>query len=351
MEKYGQYRDKGSGIAPFFPIPASEAGAIWVPIYFFLFCLRLPFLLFFIALWLVITQWLPPGSLLRKANLWCVLGVPGIWWVDLQVDGVRRGSLASGPRNRLPGPGTIIASSHTSPIDALYLAAIFDPVFTQSFAGTKEVQHVGLWQAVFNAFSLPPAQESVNSLHTLDSLLKSNPNRIICVFPETTTSNGRGILRLSPSILSVSNPKTKVYPINLRYTPADITTPVPGITYAWTFLWRLCSRPTHCIRTRIGQKVMTSAPIFPPVPKSSPSKGGAATTGYDKRRSYEANFFDTLNDKKVAEEHEDGEGVDEGTIDAVAEALARLGRVKRVDLGLGEKTKFVQAWTKGRRRR
>jgi hypothetical protein len=38
-----------------------------------------------------LVQWTTPGTLLRKANLWCIIGIPGIWWVDLQVDGVRRG--------------------------------------------------------------------------------------------------------------------------------------------------------------------------------------------------------------------------------------------------------------------
>lgn len=57
----------------------------------FLFFLRLPFLIFFGFTWFALVQWTTPGTLLRKANLWCIIGIPGIWWVDLQVDGVRRG--------------------------------------------------------------------------------------------------------------------------------------------------------------------------------------------------------------------------------------------------------------------
>ena len=44
-------------------------------------------------------------------------------------------SLGKGGATRLPGPGTIIASSFQSPLDVLYLAAIFDPVFTASYSG------------------------------------------------------------------------------------------------------------------------------------------------------------------------------------------------------------------------
>ena len=59
----------------------------------FLFFLRIPFLIFFGFTWFAMVQWTTPGTLLRKANLWCIIGIPGIWWVDLQVDGVRRGQV------------------------------------------------------------------------------------------------------------------------------------------------------------------------------------------------------------------------------------------------------------------
>ncbi len=66
--------------------------------------------------------------------LWVVLAVPGVWWVDLRVDGVKRGKLAE-KKDLLPQSGTIIASSFTSPLDPLYLAGIFTPIFTRLFAG------------------------------------------------------------------------------------------------------------------------------------------------------------------------------------------------------------------------
>lgn len=39
----------------------------------------------------LVLQWLPIGPIIRKASLWMILGIPGIWWIDLQIDGVRRG--------------------------------------------------------------------------------------------------------------------------------------------------------------------------------------------------------------------------------------------------------------------
>ena len=55
----------------------------------------------------------------------------------------------------IPGPGSIIAASSTSPIDALYLAAIFDPVFTISYPTTRLVQPTSLLSAILRALAPP----------------------------------------------------------------------------------------------------------------------------------------------------------------------------------------------------
>lgn len=39
-------------------------------------------------------QWLPIGSLGKKASLWSILGAPGVWWIDLQIDGVKKGCVS-----------------------------------------------------------------------------------------------------------------------------------------------------------------------------------------------------------------------------------------------------------------
>ena len=80
----------GSGIAPFLPIP-TEASGFYLPFHIFLYVFRVPLLLFFCVTYFCFVQWLPIGALSKKASLWCILGVPGIWWIDLQVDGVKKG--------------------------------------------------------------------------------------------------------------------------------------------------------------------------------------------------------------------------------------------------------------------
>ena len=147
---------------------------------------------------------------------------------------------------------------------------------------------------------------------------------------------------MSPSLLTAP-PKTKVFPVHLRYTPPDITTPIPGSFF--TFLWNLCSKPTHWIRIRIAEAVFNTS-----LAQQSVSSGKTSTC--------KTNYFDTLTDDiassvetLVGDETEGPVTKEEKAfLDKVGEALARLGRVKRVGLGLKEKQDFVKNWTRSRRR-
>lgn len=244
------------------------------------------------------------------------MAIPGIWWVDLQLDGVKRGTLSDQPPERFPHGGTVIAANFTSPIDAIYLAAIFDPIFTVSYPGTRKVQRLGLFQAVMMALApvqtVPPHS---SDLVDIEDLLSEYPNRTIAVFPECSTTNGKAILPFSPSLLQCPA-DVPIFPVSLRYTPGDVTTPVPGL---WlTFLWNLLSRPTTCIRVRIAEAQTNTA--------AAKTNGAASNGNGELRQRADAASSD---EQKV--------------LDRIAEALARLGRVKRVGLTVQDKAAFVQA--------
>lgn len=344
MEKYSQYRDRGSGIAPFFPVSSQPAG-LYLPVHVFLFALRLPLLITISTTYFLFLQWLPLGSLAKKACLWMLLGIPGIWWIDLQIDGVKKGSLARGNASRVPGPSNVIASSFTSPIDSLYLAAIFDPIFTVSYPHTRQVQYISLLGSIFRALSKPQEYPPPGAkLVDLGTLVAEHPKRVIVVFPECTTTNGRGILPFSPSLLTVPE-TTKIFPVNLRYTPPDITTAIPRAY--WSFIWNLLSQPTHCIRVRIAEVVYNT------------SRPRDLLTASEKKDKYLTNFLDTLGEDSAMTSSTDtlgsvGSGSDitaeeRRVLDKVGEALARLGRVKRVGLTLADKAGFVDVWAKKKR--
>lgn len=297
-----------------------------------LFLFRLPFFLCYAALYFLFLQQLPLPVVLRKLLLWGIIGIPGIWWVDLQLDGVKRGSLSQQPASRVPHPRSVIAANFTSPLDALYLAAVFDPVFTISYPNSRKVRPVGLLYAMWAALSpaqLAPAPPNPAGLTDVRALLGRYPDRVIVVFPECATTNGKGILPPSPSLLTVP-PDAVIFPVSMRYTPPDVTTPIPG---AWAaFLWKLLSRPTHCIRVRIAGGMYNTSAATNGAGRASASSSSSSIT-------------------QVAMPREDGQvtAEEQRMLDRVAEALARLGRAKRVGLTVKDKTAFVEVWNKARR--
>ncbi|OJI86058.1 hypothetical protein ASPTUDRAFT_53352 [Aspergillus tubingensis CBS 134.48] len=323
-----------TGVSPFFPTPRpSLSFPQWV-LRIFLFCVRLPFFIPVCIGYFLLFQWLPITSLGRKAALWCILGVPSIWWVDLQVDGVRKGTLNNDRhQNRLPGPGSIIASSFTSPIDALYLAAVFDPIFVSCYPSTREVEQLSVWQAILRAFALPQAKPQPKA-RTVDlkTIMRKYPGRPIALFPECTTTNGQGVLPLSPVLASAPH-KTKIFPVALRYEPKDVVTPVPG-SYI-TFLWSLLGRPTHYIKVRIGQAVVGVAADELPTHDATMFDPSASENGYSHDRDDERPFSETS--VMVLEEQ---------VPNYVGDSLARLGRARRVAVTAPQKLEFVKLWKK-----
>ena len=135
--------------------------------------------------------------------------------------------------------------------------------------------------------------------------------------------------------------------MSLRYSAPDITTPISASF--GTFLWNLCSKPTHCIRVRIAEATYNTS--------ADASESGPSA----KKSSYKTNFFDSLSEDTAssvgtltagdAEKPERLSKEEKAFLDKVAEALARLGRVKRVGLGVKEKQDFMRSWIKSRSRR
>lgn len=289
-----------------------------------LFLSRLPFLLFYVPFYFLVLQWLPLGQPIQKVLVWGILGIPWIIWRDLQIDGVKRGSLSQHPPSKMPKHDCIIAVSFTSPIDAVYLCAVFDPIFTISYPNSRKVQRISFFRAILQALSPSQLRLDPGRANTTDlkQLMEKNPGRVIAVFPECGTTNGQGILPFSPSLLTVPA-DVPIFPVSIRYTPADLTTPVPGAYYK--FLWKLLSRPTHTIRIRIAESVfnVANAKNGADASSSSSSSRGTAT---------QSSSDVTFEEQRV--------------LDRIGENLARLGRNKRVGLTLKDKANFVEAWNK-----
>ncbi|KND87432.1 putative lysophosphatidic acid:oleoyl-CoA acyltransferase [Tolypocladium ophioglossoides CBS 100239] len=319
MEKYSQFRDRATGIAPFLPV-STPLSAVSMLAHGLIFVFRLPVFLTYALSYFVLFHYLPLPVVARKIALWGMMSIPGIWWVDLQLDGVKRGTLSEQPRERFPHPGSVIAANFTSPIDAVYLAAIFDPIFTVSYPGTRKVQRVGLLAAVMMALGAVQTAPPPNAkLVAVKDLLEEHPDRVIAVFPECGTTNGKAILPFSPALVQCP-PNVHMFPVSIRYTPSDVTTPVPGLWFK--FLWNLLSRPTTCIRVRVAEGQMKTA--------AATTNGAMVTNGARDLKQRKVTDADVSSDEQRV-------------LDRIGEALARLGRVKRVGLTMKEKEAFVAA--------
>jgi hypothetical protein len=113
-----------------------------------------------------------------------------------------------------------------------------------------------------------------------------------------------------------------------------------------SFIWNLLSRPTHCIRVRIAEVVYNTSKPTDPVA--------------EKKERYLTNFLDTLGEDSamtsstdtltsLSDQPAEVNAEEKRILDKVGEALARLGRVKRVGLTVKDKAAFIDAWSKRKR--
>jgi hypothetical protein len=98
----------------------------------------------------------------------------------------------------VPKRGNVIASSYTSPLDLIYLAAKYvleiqvvvvngryDVVFVSCFVSTNRVQQTSFLTALYRSLRSPIIDPPAKAkLQTLEELSKSLSNRIIAIFPE-----------------------------------------------------------------------------------------------------------------------------------------------------------------------
>ena len=111
-------------------------------------------------------------------------------------------------------------------------------------------------------------------------------------------------------------------------------------------MYRLLSKPSHQMRVRVAMRVFNSDGIDSPAKKAEV----ASTSGFD------GSVFDGLEmrdgELELEQEgmgHEKVSAREQRVLDRVAEDLARLGRVKRVGLGVGDKVEFLRVWLRRRR--
>ncbi|KAL0949722.1 hypothetical protein HGRIS_009762 [Hohenbuehelia grisea] len=289
MEKFSAYRDPGTGIQPFLnpvpPIGSDALATVALPFGYALAVIRTVLVVALSLLYVVLVNGLclvflpvPPlyrlfTRILTAVITRTILFIVGLFWIPVEIVTRKRGKGKHTTNSWNPSAGDIIVSNWVSWIEVLWLSYRFNPIFavpvfdpppspapaqasspithtpgrrtgtgsanisTAARAPLPRAQFrgfrvVSLLQMVMFSGRAPPygdgdPQDQATSLENI----RSKANAPIVVFPESTTSNGRGLLRLANVFPNLSVPikDFNVFVMCVRYDPPTSITPSMAI--------------------------------------------------------------------------------------------------------------------------
>ncbi|KAK0206508.1 hypothetical protein DFS33DRAFT_1315102 [Desarmillaria ectypa] len=374
MEKYSAYRDPGTGIQPFLapvapPSPSGDVLAkIFLPIRYLIGAVRILLVLLVLGLYLILVKGVC-FIFIPVAPLYCILArlftallsrlallSAGIFWIHVEHVKRKRGRQTQTADQWNPQPGDVIVSNWVSWIEILWLAFRFNPVFVlpvpassaltsapskpsdpisrtpgrRTGTGSTNVsvstrapreripiigfQRLSLLNVIRQTGNVPPYRVPQGLAPQSLEAIRSTSDRPIVVFPECTTSNGRGLIRFC-DVFNQNIPVQgwQVFVMCVRYnTPAILS-----------------STLSHSIPARsvnpLSQVFNVATSITPPTvsirllaPSESPSSptflASDVLTG---------SYNDQLSE-------------------ACAVLIAQLGKMKRTGMGWEDKANFLE---------
>ncbi|KAF9075938.1 hypothetical protein BDP27DRAFT_1314760 [Rhodocollybia butyracea] len=372
MEKFSAYRDPGTGIQPFLtpvPPPSSHSTVLstaLLPIRYIIGLIRLTIVLLLTVCYVLITKGVcsilvvvPPlqrvtvsftTSVIARAVLFCL----GFIWIPTEIVSKKRGRIQNVSGAWKPSGGDLIISNWTSWIELLWLSYRFDPVFVlpipestvQSVPSTTSspilhtpgrraprnsipdvpassrnptsqipitgFREVSLFTILKETGRVPSPTTAGARPRSLDEIRKTS-DRPVVVFPECTTSNGRGLLRFA-DIFRESLPIKgwNVFVMCVRYDP-----------------------PTELLRTATHSIPSSSLNPLPHLFSLVSSLGIPALTIrlLNQSESPSSPTFQVHDVIGVSSKDELAE--------AAAVLISQLGKFKRMTLGWEDKTRFL----------
>ncbi|KAI0347399.1 hypothetical protein BDW22DRAFT_1404954 [Trametopsis cervina] len=382
MEKFSAFRDPGTGIQPFLtPVPpvASDAlASALLPIGYILGVVRTAVIIVLALLYtvlvrgvLVILSPVPPlrrtlSRILTAILSRLVLLLLGIWWIPVELITRKKGRGTKGSESWNPRAGDIIVSNWASWIELLWLAFRFDPIFLlpvcepasidstptktgpiavtpgrrtgtgsaaisspSTRAPTPRARVLGFRTvsllAAISATGTTPSSPDADADVAYSSLeeIRSKADRPLVVFPECTTSNGRGLLRFADVFPRVQVPVQafRVFVMCVRYDPPTTLAPTLSHSIASSALNPLA----HVFKLTTCLAPLTLS-IRLLAPSESPSSGSF-----------------------LASDHAAGLRSDDVLSECCAAVVAQIGKMKRVGLGWEDKAAFLEFY-RGKRK-
>lgn len=253
MEKFSNWRDRGTGISPF--MPASETGSLVRAVVLLAVVLvKLPVFLAAVAVYFV----LPFPSIGR----FIVLVLFGFRNCDLTVAGVKKSRVDEINASR-PTTNDFVVANYQSPIDALILASMSNAsgrdvvVLVPNKAG--ELYQYGVWGFIGYTLS---KNIGVQTSGTKVSNYSSFKNKLVFCFVEGTPSNNKCVLPFV-DIAPVPRYQFTFKTVILKLQPNTLTTPLPIIP-TWRYLFNLLSNlnKSSLIRAKVFKHDANEIPDY-----------------------------------------------------------------------------------------
>ncbi|PPQ64714.1 hypothetical protein CVT24_008341 [Panaeolus cyanescens] len=294
MEKFSAYRDPGTGIQPFLtpvaPLGNEFLEKATLPIRLVLGVLRTALvLLLFITYFAVIRTAslvfipIPPLYRLIEHIFLFIFGrtilfILGLFWIAPEQATTKRGRKVREIETWKPKAGDVIVSNWISWIEVVWLAISYNPIFVipipeslpdlsessrsstplsftpgrRTGTGSANVQlpsktatqrepirkfrEVSLLSMINKTGHVPPFGFEKGNAKTLEEIRKGASKPVV-LFPECTTSNGRGLLRFADVFHQTAPVKGyQVYVMCVRYDPPTSVSPTASLAIPSSFL-------------------------------------------------------------------------------------------------------------------
>jgi len=270
MEKYSHWRDSGTGIQPFLPLKPPKSNSALDGILYFLntyivgpplaitklILISITFIMYLIqnAIITIIPvdsiKWLL-GKFFYTWEARMALFYMGFNWIDSQKVTLTRGRKHTKNEITKVSHGDVVVCNCQSYVEVLYFLFKFNPTFIKIYENGK-VKPISFLEAIKITGSYPELKEE-EGIVTLKDIIKESKEKKtgpIVVFPEGTTTNGKGLLKFLP-VFKDFTPKDElvlhVYSIKYQFYGHNVSYTV-GSKFA--HLYNLCTKIHHAMTVK-----------------------------------------------------------------------------------------------------
>lgn len=231
MEKFTDWRDKGTGIAPFLPVGSGRLG-LGAKVG----CTLLLVVKFLVVSPLILVYWLTRS----KAVFRWVMSFLFDWSVDVTVLGIKRRNLKK--HDAYPHRGRFYVCKSSSALDAYILDSIAQGKSTFLVASGNALYAMNKCQ--YSNYALDGSlnvKKYAQEIHNGEIL----QDRVVFMFPEGTCSNGKSVLPFEideNSVESLLGENLSVQVTHLKINPS-LTTPLR--VSRWELVTRMVANGVH----------------------------------------------------------------------------------------------------------